>query len=479
MSVAPPRPDDDDQKLVAALRRGEADAFERLVERHRRAIRAVTVRVVDDRRGGTLEEVPACVDVSCRMLAEGLLETYEQTSTFRCFLASFIRSKLTTYLQDVTPPATHIAALPSTASIFLDEVLAEEPAIRAGGVVDRMQPNMGGFLRLRLRGLDREDIGRCLGLPAETVRGHLERLGERLGELDDEEPAYAETAWRMVLDAAPIDERVATARRTLRDARFRQKRSVVESTFRALRSRELLKLHPKSAECLDEEGTAAFVDGSSRGPDRTRAEGHIGTCPRCIDAVAALTMDIRTIGALRPVIDWDADFAVAAACIATGSYRAGERLLEATGRTDGRTRALTRLARIGQSLVDGVQAIVSEPSRVVPTNVPSDADAPLVALEALINDDTHTADRAIDDELARGTLGARLRLVSLAADHRSTGGRGLAEELLGKSPSDPGLVADARATLSLPAGNALPREIVVERVRDMIPATLKYLTREL
>jgi len=479
MSVVPPRPDDDDQSLVDALHSGDEDALPRLVARHERALKAVTVRVVDERRGGTLEEVPACVKVSCRFLEEGLLEDYQRTATLRCFLASLVRSRLTTYLQDVTPPATHIAALPSTASIFLDEVLAEEPAIRVGGVVDRMQPNMGGFLRLRLRGLDREDIGRCLGLPAETVRGHLERLAKRLGELDDDEPAYAEIAWRMVLDAAPIDERVATAQRTLRDGRFRQMRSVVESTFRALRTRELLKLHPKSAECLDEEGAAAFVDGSARGPDRTRAEGHIGTCPRCIDAVAALTMDIRTIEALRTVQGWDAELAVAAACIATARYRAGERLVDTAGRGDGRARALTRLARIGQSLVLGVQEIVSEPSRVVATNVPSDADAPLVALEALLNDDTHTADRAIDDELARGTLGARLRLVSLAADPRATGSRALAEELLAKSHSDPGLVADAHATLALPEGSALPREIVIERVRDMIPATLKYLTREL
>jgi len=479
MSVVPPRPDADDQALVAALALGDANAWERFLARYGRALRTVVVRVVDERRGGSLGEVPACVQVAGKFLKDGMLERYRGAATLRCFLAAGVRSEITSYLQDVTPPASLIASLPTPASLFLDEVLAEEPAKRAGSVVEKMPPNMGGLLRLRLRGLDRADISSTLGLPAETVRGHLEHLAQRLGELDDAEPAYADVAWRMLLDAAPIDERVATARRSLRDARFARVRSVVESTFRALREKELLRLHPKADECLGDETTASFVDGSAKGPDRTRAEGHIATCPRCIDAVATLTMDVRTIDALRDVADWNAELAVAAACVTTTRFRAGELLADGAKGDETRTRAIMRLARIGMSLSGGVRELASEPSRVIATNVPSDADAPLVALEALVNDDTHSAFRAIDDELARGPLGSRLRLLSLAAEDDAREGRSLAEEILRKPQTDPGLVTDAQATVAIPAGDSMPREILIERIRDTIPAAVRYLATEL
>jgi hypothetical protein len=479
MSSLPPRPDADDQALVEALRAKDKDAWERFLSRFGRALRTVVVRVVDERRGGTLGEVPQCIQVAGKFLQDGLFDRYRGAATLRCFMAAAVRSEITSYLQDVTPPASLIASLPTPTSLFLDEVLAEEPAKRAGSVVDKMPPNMGGLLRLRLRGLDRADIGSTLGLTDETVRGHLEHLAERLGELDEEEPGYAEVAWRMLLDAAPIDERVATADRTLRDARFARVRSVVESTFRALRERELLRLHPRANECLEDETMASFVDGTAKGPDRTRVEGHIATCPRCIDAVAILTMDMRTIDALRDVAEWNAELAVAAACVTTTRFRAAALLAELAKGDEARVRAITRLARIGLSLSGGSRAVAVEPSRIINTAIPSDADAPLVALEALVNDDTHSAFRAIDDALAHGPLGARLRLLALAAEDDVTEARKLAEEIMSRSQTDPGLVADAQATLAIPKGDSLPREILIERVRDTIPAAVRYLATTL
>jgi hypothetical protein len=479
VSSLPPRPDADDAALVAGLKNRDPSAWELFLSRYGRALRTVVVRVVDERRGGTLGEVPACVQVAGKFLKEGLLERYRGDASLRCYMASAVRGEITSYLQDVTPPASLIASLPTPASLFLDEVLAEEPAKRAGSVVEKMTPNMAGLLRLRLRGLDRADIGSTLGLTDETVRGHLEHLAQRLGELDEEQPEYADVAWRMLLDAAPIDERVATARRTLRDARFARVRSVVESTFRALRERELLRLHPKAAECLDEEASASFVDGSAKGPDRTRAEGHIGTCPRCIDGVATLTMDVRAIDALRDVTDWNAELAVAAACVTTTRFRAAEILAEGAEGPEERTQAMIRLAHIGMSLSGGVRETVAEPSGVVPMNVPSDSDAPLVALEALVRDDSHAAVRAIDDELAKGPVGVRLRLLALSAEDDASEGRELAEEILGRPQSDPALVTDAKATLAIPPGDSIPREILIERIRDTLPSVVRYLTTTL
>jgi hypothetical protein len=40
-------------------------------------------------------------------------------------------------------------------------------------------------------------------------------------------------------------------------------------------------------------------------------------------------------------------------------------------------------------------------------------------------------------------------------------------------------VADAQATLAIPKGDSLPREILIERVRDTIPAAVRYLATTL
>jgi hypothetical protein len=102
-----------------------------------------------------------------------------------------------------------------------------------------------------------------------------------------------------------------------------------------------------------------------------------------------------------------------------------------------------------------------------------------VALEALVRDDSHAAVRAIDDELAKGPVGVRLRLLALSAEDDASEGRELAEEILGRPQSDPALVTDAKATLAIPPGDSIPREILIERIRDTLPSVVRYLTTTL
>jgi DNA-directed RNA polymerase specialized sigma24 family protein len=478
MSLAPPRPDADEPVLVAQCLGGDDDAWDTLWSRYRRLIQTVVVRTVDERRGGPLDEVPSCVGAVARHIKNDALALWRERSSLRCYLVVIARARTREHLEDVTPPGTLIASLPTPASLFLDEVLAEEPAKRVIEVLERMPPNVSGFVRLRLRGMDRAAIGTTLGMTAETVRGHLERVASRLAEITSDEEAKnaTERAWRMLLDAAPTGERVEIAKETLENEAFRRVRSVVESTYRAVRDRELLRLHPKQTECLDEAVTAAFVDGSLRGPERTRAEGHVGTCPRCIDVVASCSLDMRTVEYLRDASEMSDEIANAAACIATTRFRAGESLAmlaDATG--DERGKSLVRLARIGAMLIGGQRFRAPEPSRVIATRLPTDEEAPLVALEALAQDDAHAAARAIDDKIAKGPLGSRLRLLANAAGEDLTVARRQAEELRDKPHSDPGLMTDAEAILALPTGAALPREILVERLRDTLPSAVRYV----
>jgi DNA-directed RNA polymerase specialized sigma24 family protein len=472
----------DDRALAEACGRGEEAAFEELLARHGRLVRAVVIRTIDERRGGTMEELPACVDAVLAHVRREGFEAWSGRSTLRHYLAVVTRQQAVTYLQDVTPAGTLAAALPPPSSLFLDQVLAEEPAKRVATLLERQPPNVGGLARLRLRGMSCSFIGATLGIGTDVVRGHLDRVAAKLGELGSTTDEQLDTtrAWRMLLDAAPVEERVETALRTADEEKFRGVRSVVESTFRAVRERELDRLHPKTPDCLDEATIAAFVDGSIRGPERTRAEGHVGVCPRCIDTVSQLAMDVRTLEPLKDAASQPDEVALAAACIATARYRAGELLADqAVDAGAPMAGTLVRLARVGSSLVLGhTPAVAVETSRVVTTRLPTDEEAPIVALEALVTDDPHGAARAIDDELARGSLGMRLRLLAAAAGDDPAGARDLATQVIEKHHSDPGLVADAKSALALPPGRSLPREIVVERVRDTIPAAVRHvLTR--
>ncbi|MEM9193046.1 MAG: hypothetical protein AAGF12_27980 [Myxococcota bacterium] len=478
MSLPAPYQEADDRTVVEGCLTGDGDGWKALEARYGRLIEAVVVRVVDERRGGPLEEVPLCCAAVLAQLRanEGdVLRRWDEESTLRHFLAAFARAVTQSYLQDVTPPASLIAKLPTPAALFLDDVVAIEPARQVSEALERQEPHIVGMVRLRLRDVDRATIGVVLGLSAATVTSNLEKVAERVASLMDGPGPDLVAAWSMLLDALPIDQRVGIALRTERDPEFRRVRSLATSTWKAMRERVLHMVHPKDIACLDERTSAAFVDGSLKGAERTRAEGHIAGCARCIDAVATLAMDMRTIDALQLSRGKPPRLALAAACVATTRFRVGELLGTADLDRSPHAASIVRIARIGQSLVSGyAEGLPPESSRVVATKIPSDDEAPLVAFEALIADDAHTALRAIDDIVARGILGGRLRLLAAAMGDDPKETHDLANSLEGQARSDPGLKLDLQAVRALPPGRSLPREIVVERLRDCIPGAVRF-----
>ena len=486
MGLPAPYAEADDRALVDGCVAGDEDAWIALAQRYGPLIELVAVRVVDERRVSSFEEVPGVLDsvhAHLRRNQAGPLRTWGGQS-LRHYLAAHTRQVAMSYLQDVTPPATLVASLPTPAAIFLDEMLAAEPAKQVSDALDRLPPNFGAVVRLRLRGLDRSDIAATLGKSREMIVSNLERVAERLASMadpDEQAKAQSEAAWKVVLDAATIGERVAVAIQTENDMAFRKVRALAEATWRAVRERAFTRLHPKQPLCMDENAIATFVDGTLRGADRTRAEGHLATCPRCIDNVATLTMDMRAADVRRDSASKDADVGLVAACVATTRFRAAVELAKvAVEEGSSRASLLARLARVGQMLEGGAEKTAAEPSRVRPlsTAPPSDEEAPLVAIEALVANDAHSAARAIDDQLKRSALGARLRLLADVAGHDVESGRTFAAELAERPHSDPGLNEDAAAALALPEGRALPREILVERLRHALPLAVRWvLTR--
>lgn len=471
----------DDATLVDGCLRDDADAWAALRRRHGALVHAVAVAALDGPRVSELDP-DAVVELVWQHLiahAGAPLRAWTGECQLRSYLATLARHEARRHGERSTSPATFVASLPTPSGLFLDDLLAVEPAARVEETLEKLPPNIGALVRLRLRGLSRDDIAATLGMSPITVRSNLERVAARLCELDASELDTA-LIWRAVLDAADVEGRVSLALRTEDDDDFRAVRSLIEKTWRAVGERALGRPTARGATCLDDRTTAAFVDGTLRGAGRARAEGHVATCPRCIDEAAALVLDLRLAPPLRDAADLDTGVAVAAACLATARFAAAEQLTTramARGKNGRVTADLHRLAQAGRLLEGGARKRAEQTSAVVATHVPDDDEAPLIAFEALVLSDPHTAWRAIDDHVARQSLCGRLRLLAAAAQDLDAA-RPLAQTVLEQGTSDPGYGQDARAVVALPSGCALPREILVERLRALIPEAVRFvLTR--
>lgn len=482
MALPPPFAGADDATVVDGCLHDDPDAWEALRARWGTLLYATIVRAVDGPRAAEIDH-EALLELVWEHLREdgaAALRQWTGECQLRSYLAIVGRHLALVHAELSTSPAALVAALPTPSGLFLDDLLAIEPARRVAETLEKLPPNIDALVRLRLRGLSRDDVAATLGMSPATVLANLERVARRLGELDASETDSG-TTWRALLDAATVEERVAQALRTEDDADYRAVRSLVEKTWRAVGERALGRPAPREVSCLDDRSMAGFVDGTLRGPGRARAEGHVATCPRCIDEAAALVLDLRAVSVLRDAAELDPAAAVAAACVATTRFAAAERLsTRALERSPGSrvVAGVRRLAQAGQLLEGGRRRSEAQTSQVVPTHVPDDDEAPLVAFEALVLSDVHAAWRAIDDHMAKHPVGARLRLLTAAAGQDLEAAQALAAIAQAQPSVDPGRARDARAVAALPKGRALPREILVEHLRALLPEAVRFvLTR--
>jgi hypothetical protein len=285
-----------------------------------------------------------------------------------------------------------------------------------------------------------------------------------------------------VLGGLPAEEEVALALEAERDQAFIEARTAAETIWRSVRERALVMPQARSGACLDAPSVASLVDGSLRGAARARAQGHLTTCSRCVDAVGLLVSDLAAEPILRTTRGRDRRLAIGAACIIAGRYVPAQLLAEsaANAGVEGSVELL-RIAVLGQRLQGLTHARESqgaEPSGIMlsPT-IPNDEEAPLAAAEALARGDVATAYRAIDDHVAKSSLGARLRLIAAASGHDVLEARSLAREALARRNVDPDLADEAKGVVALPEGRALPREVMVRQLLRLVPDVLKHILR--
>jgi DNA-directed RNA polymerase specialized sigma24 family protein len=488
-----PRPyfESDDEALADGCVRSDDDAFRALFERHGALVEVAMLRELDKPAEGEDLDPPtllAAVEQHLRRHDASAVRAWSaRDCTMRAYLCVVARQVARRHAEATPTRTSLVAFFPTPAALHVQDVEVAESAIEVHELLERLPPTLGALARLRLRGMDRAAIAGAVGLGRAAVIQNLEKIATRLGSLPGgpgvHGPALATEAYRIVLGAADPAERARAAMRTEDEESFRDARSIAEATWREVRSRVLGKLPARTPICLDDRGVAGFVDGTMRGQARARSEGHVGACARCVDEVATLSTDLRAVPVLRDAQGLDHAVAVSAACLATTRFDAARRIAErarllledAQGeeKSARAARDVERLASAASLLEGGRGRLHRESSGMVLRGLPSDEEAALVAFEALVASDAHAAFRAIDEHMAREPVAARLRLLAAASGEDAAHARKVATELLERPRTDPGAVEDAESVLALPDGRALPREILVERLRDVLPEVVR------
>lgn len=483
MSLPRPYEESDDDALVEGCLRGDDDAYSVLFDRFGALIEVAMLREIDGPpEGGTYDPASRLAAVAAHLHrhdAAAVRAWSSKECTLRAWICVVARQVARRHADATPTRAQLVAFFPTPAALHVQDVLAAERAAPLHELLDRLPPTLLALARLRLRGMDRAAIAGAVGIGQTVVVQNLEKIAARLAELEPDR-ALAIEAYRIVLGAADASERARAALRTEDDAAFRGARTVIEATWRSVRERVLgrgpLAPTTRTGLCLDERAIAGFVDGTMRGQARARSEGHVGSCARCVDEVATLSTDLRTLPILRDAQGLEPAVAVAAACLSTTRFEAARRIAERVRDGDPRSeraaRDLERLA-IAASFLEGGRARSRESSGMVVRGLPSDEEAPLVAFEALVRGDAHAAFRAIDEHTARLPAAGRLRLIAAAGGEDPAGARRLAEKVLERPRVDPGAIDDAESVLAMPESRALPREIVVERLRDVLPEVVR------
>jgi hypothetical protein len=377
--------------------------------------------------------------------------------------------------------------------VLTRETLEVEPLLTAAReVLARQPPNVLAIMRLRLQGLACAHIAALIGTSEAQVVVALERVAARLAsaiEAELEGPAEeraeqtenASLALRILLDASPPAERVRFCRRTESEREIARGRAQVDAVVRALREDVLKSAPMPSPACLTPSAIAGYVDGTMRGAQRAKSEAHVTTCPSCLDEIGALSGDLRVLPILRDAQAIDRGAQVAAMGLSAGAFEPATRLADSiAARRDLKSARLAAdLARLGRAcrvLVGGAAASVDrETSGLVSRDVPSDDEAPLVAFEALALGDSGTAFRAIDEAHAPAPVAGRVRVLAASAGGDAPLGHAWARAVKEGYDVDPGAVEDAECVLAIGEGEALPREIVVERLRALVPDLVRVV----
>lgn len=473
MGLPQPYKDADDEVVVEGFLRGDDEAVAALAARHG-ALAELAIRRETGAGSRDDPEPLAAFLAFLRTEGEPALRTWSpQGATLRAFLGALARRSTRSshagtrvallVPRPPTPPALDVAAIEEE-----EATLALARAARE--CLARQPPNVTALVRMRLRGLEVPSVAALVGSTPAQVEGALERVAARLATLDPPRAAEDELLWRALLFVLPPTDRVRLAIRTEHEPALAARRTRLEAVFRQIEGATLATEPPPHAADLGVAGIAGFVDGTMRGAARARAESQVIASPRALDEVAALAVDLRALPLARESSWLERPVLVAAMSLATGLVECGAELADrALDLTEAPVAgALARVGRASRLLASGA-APSRDVSGVLARDVPADDEVAVVAFESLALGDPGTALRAVDEAGAQAPVAARLRMLAASASGEGELARTWAEGVHEGYDVDPGAALDARIVLSLERGETLPREVLVERLRTLLP----------
>jgi RNA polymerase sigma-70 factor, ECF subfamily len=185
----PPRSDDELMRLAAG---GLTEAFDELVNRYARPLRAFCSRMVGSPARGD--------DVAQEVFVEvwRTRSRYQAQGRFRAFLFTAARNRCLRAIRDARRLAARAAggcenALSDPSARQLDALLEAERRRRVAGHIEQLSPKLREALWLRFSAdLDFDEVARAARCPVETARSRvflaLKRLRKLLGDEEGRQP---------------------------------------------------------------------------------------------------------------------------------------------------------------------------------------------------------------------------------------------------------------------------------------------------
>ncbi|MCC7541641.1 MAG: hypothetical protein IT379_35815 [Deltaproteobacteria bacterium] len=357
-----PYADAPDDVVVQGCANGDSEAEEALRIRHGIAVRAVVLRALAETDADVAAGVDRYVSDFWKSLGRSRaapLRLWGGRSRLRTFLCQLARQETATAVKRRRQTETTAHGIePPTRQTAMDQTLDPELSERLARLwtaLERLPPHVGAMVRLRMRGLRRSEIAAALGLPTASVQKTLEQAASRVRAAllgpGGSAPAGPDVI-ALLMDVANPGDRVRAALIAARDVAYAEYRKNAQRIW-STASQSVLALEPPSSPlCLDDVNVAAFVDGTLRGAERARAEGHVSTCRRCVDQVSSLRNDLAVLDRTPAPARHDEDAArifLAVVCIQSGHHELARHLLQGSaqrGALASSARTLSRLASL-------------------------------------------------------------------------------------------------------------------------------------
>jgi len=167
---------DEDARLVALARSGDADAFERLVRRHQVTVYRVSVRLLDN----SADAEDAAQDAFLQ--AWRGLQRFRSGSTFSTWLYRIVTNRCLNFLRSRRRSAEMLEDPPApaeTGPAQLSEVRAQLTALQValGGLTPEQR---AAFVLRHLEGCSHEQIAQALDISVPAVKSRLHRARVQL-----------------------------------------------------------------------------------------------------------------------------------------------------------------------------------------------------------------------------------------------------------------------------------------------------------